>query len=124
MDKLDIIFNKQTELNNTVTSWAHPEVIKTMTEDEKYKYASKVLDVLIVEASEAKLATGCRWWKYEKDTSGGLDHLIEEGIDILHFITTFFLILGLSAEDVYQRYIEKNKTNLVRPDWVREVDNG
>jgi dimeric dUTPase (all-alpha-NTP-PPase superfamily) len=39
-----------------------------------------------------------------------------EAVDLLHFIVTVFQILGMTADDVFEAYLKKNKVNHERQD--------
>ena len=42
------------------------------------------------------------------------DHFLEELSDALHFMLSIFVLVGLSAEDVYRLYYAKHQVNLWR----------
>ena len=51
-------------------------------------------------------------WKHWKNPKG-LDYeaIKYEAIDILHFLVTVFIILGMNEKDVEDYYMNKNKEN-------------
>lgn len=116
------IYDRQVALNSSVTPWASPSIIASLDDKGKMEMARKYLDVLDVELGECKLATGVRWWKLEKDTAGGIEHLIEECIDMFHFLMCTFIVLGLGPNDIHRRYVHKNLINGTRPDWERNLE--
>ena len=52
------------------------------------------------------------WWKKPKDINH--DALREELVDILHFFISMCIKAGMTAEDLYQGYLKKNKENFDR----------
>lgn len=122
---LEKIFEMQEYLNSTVSDQFNRDKFEKFNDEEKRVAVTEFLKMIQIETSEAMLACGNRWWKVEKDTAGGIPHLKEELVDILHFLTSAFIILGMTAEDVYNLYVSKNQKNLVREDWTRNgADNG
>lgn len=53
-----------------------------------------------------------KWWKLTFDA----DHALEESIDILHFLLSFWNHLGVSSFEIYEKYTEKMKINHQRQD--------
>jgi dimeric dUTPase (all-alpha-NTP-PPase superfamily) len=56
-------------------------------------------------------------WKKLEGVTIDKGKILEEGVDILHFLIELFLICGFSADDVYKAFESKHKQNLVRTDW-------
>ena len=50
-----------------------------------------------------------KWWaKYQKFDQ---QNARVEVVDLFHFLISLAQVLGMSAEDVYRAYLEKNKIN-------------
>jgi hypothetical protein len=62
------------------------------------------------------------WKKYSHDellTWTSVEQRAEtifEGVDLIHFIMNIFIIFGISADEVFAYYKEKNKENFARQD--------
>ena len=106
MDKLENIFRYQnmfdTELSErrglrgiSMEGWIQKETLAMLSE----------LAELIDEVN-------FKWWKNEKPVD--LDKVKEELVDILHFFVSMCLKTGMNAEELHQRYLEKNKENFAR----------
>jgi dimeric dUTPase (all-alpha-NTP-PPase superfamily) len=73
---------------------------------------------MISELSELLDEVNFKWWKNPKEIN--LDNIKEELIDVFHFFMSMCLKVDMSADEVYQRYIEKNKENFKRQYGVSE----
>lgn len=67
---------------------------------------------MISELSELLDEVNFKWWKNPKEIN--LNNVKEELIDIFHFFMSMCLKVGMNADEVYERYIEKNKENFKR----------
>lgn len=114
MNKLEEIMETQDSLNSKFG--LSSKVCTQMPTNEQLLVVSKYLTVLSIEVSEAQLAAKARWWKADKDFKG-IDHLKEELIDCLHLLLSPMLALGMDADEVYKKYMDKNKFNQSRKDW-------
>lgn len=56
-----------------------------------------------------------KWWK---DKTKDMPGLKEEIMDCWHFLMSMSLAAGMTADEIFERYTEKNKQNLVRKDWT------
>ena len=106
MDKLDTIFEMQQALNDDIVRVRHLEDI---TPDQ---WQQKLTLALLSEMAEALEGTDFKWWKNPKEKDP--DYLKEEIVDMLHFLVSMALRAGMSAEEMYQRYLAKNKENFDR----------
>ncbi|HHW90174.1 MAG TPA: dUTPase [Clostridiales bacterium] len=107
MDKLDHIFEMQEKLNNFI--------INNHNLCNKYNsevWIQKNILALISELSEILDEVNFKWWKNPK----AIDRqaLKEELVDVLHFFVSMCLHAGMTAEELYQIYLDKNKENLNR----------
>ena len=105
MDKLEKIFEMQKLLDDdiaarrnldfTTEEWMQKEVLAMLSE------LSKVLDEV-----------NFKWWKNKKPLD--TDALRGELVDILHFFVSMCIRSGMDADELFARYIEKNKENFDR----------
>jgi len=72
------------------------------------------------ELAELLRELNYKWWKNEKP----LNHaaIAEELVDILHFFVSMCLRSGISADDLYEGYIRKNRENFDRQDGKSEKE--
>lgn len=134
MDMLTRMMEMQEMLNTNVIvrkNMAHYNSAKSQfessdsDEDLKRAWADNFMSALQAEVCEVReaLTQRVKWWKLKiKDDNG----VKEEMIDCLHFLMSGFLAMGMTAEDVYNIYCEKNKENFTRKDWTvnQEGSNG
>ncbi len=106
MDKLDSIFKMQQALNDEICQKRHLDGI---TPDE---WQQKLTLAMLSELAEGLEATSFKWWKNKKDL--GEDYLKEEIVDMLHFLVSMALRSGMDADELYSRYVDKNKENFDR----------
>ena len=105
MDKLEKIFEMQKlfdddiaarrNLDFTTEEWMQKEVLAMLSE------LSEVLDEV-----------NFKWWKNKKPLD--TDALRGELVDILHFFVSMCIRSGMDADELFARYIEKNKENFDR----------
>ena len=56
--------------------------------------------------------TSFKWWKNQKEIDA--DYLKEEVVDIFHFFVSMCLRLGMDADELFERYLTKNRENFDR----------
>lgn len=105
MDKLDELLKKQSDLN----TWIRKERNLDYSLEEWILKWCRAMQHEVIELEDA---FNWKHWKNEKDIDW--DNVREEAIDILHFLLSVFDDLGMSGEDVYNIYMEKNKENVKR----------
>ena len=106
MDKLDAIFEMQAAFNKEIVTLRH---LESITPDEWHQ---KLTLALLSEMAEALDGTDWKWWKNKKPKDP--DYLKDEIVDMLHFLVSMALRAGMSADEIYERYLAKNKENLNR----------
>lgn len=106
MDKLDTIFTMQKSLNDEITTLRH---LEDVTPDQ---WQQKLTLAMLSEMAEALEGTDFKWWKNKKPKDP--DYLKEEIVDMLHFLVSMALRAGMDAEELYARYLAKNKENFDR----------
>ncbi|NIL33282.1 dUTPase [Bacillus thuringiensis] len=106
-DKLNELFALQSELDNRIISERNIE--KSLDE-----WVVGITLSMESEIDEIRREVNWKWWKNEKPIDK--EALQGEVIDMWHFLISLSLICGLSAEDVYRIYLEKNRENHARQD--------
>lgn len=108
-DKLNEIFALQLMLDNRIISERNIE--KSLDE-----WVVGITLAMESEIDEIRREVNWKWWKNEKSIDK--EALQGEIIDMWHFLISLSLICGLSAEDVYRIYLEKNRENHARQDGI------
>jgi dimeric dUTPase (all-alpha-NTP-PPase superfamily) len=67
---------------------------------------------MLSELSELIDEVNFKWWKNEKPVD--IDKVRDELVDILHFFVSMCLKAGMGADELHQRYLNKNKENFAR----------
>ena len=108
-DKLEEIFRMQKALNARIG--VHPE---SMSEEDQIKWTLNYCRALSQELAELTDSVPWKWWaKYQTFDK---QNARVEVVDMIHFVVSLAQVLGLSAEDVYQLYLQKNEVNFRRQD--------
>jgi len=107
MDKLEHIFEMQQKLNDFIID----------NHNLRDQYTSEVwiqknILALISELGETLNEVNFKWWKNPKMINK--QALKEELVDVLHFFISMCLHSGMTADELYQIYLDKNKENLNR----------
>lgn len=117
MDRLEKIFNLQEALNTRIgldSSGNSDELRGKMSERDKVKWILNYCRAMQQEIAELTDSVPWKWWaRYQKFDK---QNARVEVIDLFHFLVSLAQLLGMSAEDVYQAYLEKNKVNHQRQD--------
>ena len=109
MDKLDEIFSMQEELNERIGV-----ITKGMDEEKKTEWVLNYSRAMQQELSELIDSVPWKWWaKYQKFDQ---QNARVEVVDLFHFLISLAQVLGMSAEDIHDAYIKKNKVNHDRQD--------
>ncbi|MDR0752293.1 MAG: dUTPase [Christensenellaceae bacterium] len=105
-DKLDVIFELQSKFDNDVIE---KRGLQNITPAE---WIQKEALAILSELAELISEVNFKWWKNPKEIN--FDNVKEELIDILHFLTSSCIKVGMDSQETYARYIEKNKENFNR----------
>ncbi len=117
MDKLDQIFAMQRDLNrhtfekNQLVGFDEIPEDRTLQNEWLRNYALAMTQ----EIAELVDSTNWKWWRTKVDLYDE-QNLKVELVDILHFWVSACQVMGLSAEDVFRMYTQKNKINAARQD--------
>lgn len=107
VDQLRELFRMQKSLNNRIGVDTD-----TMSEEDKIKWVLNYCRAMSQEISELTDSTPWKWWaKYQKFDE---QNARVEVIDLFHFLISLAQVLGMDADDVFQRYVKKNQVNFNR----------
>ncbi|NLB54266.1 MAG: dUTPase [Lentisphaerae bacterium] len=106
-DMLSEIFNMQAELNSRIG-------IDTLNvpNEKQPEWVLNYCRAMSQEIAELTDSVPWKWWaKYQEFDK---QNARVEVVDLFHFLISLAQVLGMSAEDVYDAYIAKNKVNFDR----------
>lgn len=106
MDKLDNIFKYQQMFDSELAERRGLQGIKME------EWIQKETLAMMSELAELIDEVNFKWWKNEKPVDA--DKVKDELVDILHFFVSMCLKTGMTAEELHQRYLDKNKENFDR----------
>ncbi len=115
MDKLEQIFAKQHELNrytfqqNRLVGFDEIPRSRELQNAWVRNYALAMTQ----EIAELVDSTNWKWWRTRVDLFDE-QNLKVELVDILHFWVSACQVMGLTAEDVFRMYMQKNAINAQR----------
>lgn len=108
-DKLKGMFAKQAELNRRIGVDT-----TNLSEGEQPEWVLNYCRALSQETAELIDSVPWKWWanyqEYDKQNAR------VEIVDLFHFLISLAQVAGMSAEDVYDIYMQKNKVNFDRQD--------
>lgn len=105
MDKLDMIFQLQQSLDDDIAKRRNLDFSREV-------WLQKEVLAMISELSELLDEVNFKWWKNPKAADEAA--LKGELVDILHFFVSMCLKSGMTAEELFSLYKEKNKENFDR----------
>jgi dimeric dUTPase (all-alpha-NTP-PPase superfamily) len=109
MDKLVEIFSMQADLNRRIGV-----ELEGLNEEQKTEWVLNYTRAMQQELAELTDSVPWKWWaKYQEFDE---QNAKVEVVDLFHFLVSLAQVLGMSAEDVYDAYIKKNKVNHERQD--------
>ena len=104
-DKLDVIFELQKALDTDIQE-------RRGLDFTMEQWLQKDVLAMISELAELLDEVNFKWWKNAKPVDEPALH--GELVDILHFFISMCIRAGMSAEDLFEGYIAKNKENFDR----------
>lgn len=108
-DPFRLLFQMQEQLNLRIGVDT-----RNMSEEDKTRWLLNYGRAISQELAELTDSVPWKWWaKYQKFDE---QNAKVEVVDILHFVISMAQVLGMSAEDVFNAYVQKNKVNLERQD--------
>lgn len=106
MDKLDVIFAMQKSLDDDIVR------LRGLEDIPRDVWLQKEVLAMLSELSEVLDEVNFKWWKNPKPLD---DNAIRgELVDILHFFISMCLKSGMTADELFARYRDKNKENFDR----------
>ena len=109
MDKLEEIFSLQDELNSRIGV-----VTQGLDDEEQRKWILNYVRAMQQELAELTDSVPWKWWaKYQEFDK---QNARVEVIDLFHFLVSLAQTLGMTADDVFDAYVAKNKVNHQRQD--------
>ena len=106
MDRLEHMMTIQKSLNDAIREKRNLKDISPETWIQKQTLA------MLSEMAELLDEVNFKWWKNPKAIDKPA--LKEELVDILHFFLSMCLEAGMSAEEMYLIYLNKNAENFAR----------
>lgn len=104
MDKLERLFELQAELNSRIGV-----NMGDLTEEGKTQWVLNYTRAMQQEIAELIDSVPWKWWaKYQVFDE---QNAKVEIVDLFHFLISLAQVMGMSAEDVYEAYLKKNKVN-------------
>jgi len=101
MDKLDEIYKKQYDLQ---------QKLNTATFTQHYKTIMSI--AIIDEVMESLRETPWKPWKINQKLNE--EKYKQELIDVLHFYLNLCISINMKPNEIYKRYMKKNKINIKR----------
>ncbi|MDO4571853.1 MAG: dUTPase [Clostridia bacterium] len=105
MDKLDKIFSMQKALDDDIAE-------RRQLSFTREEWIQKGVLAMLSELSEVLDEARFKWWKNAEPVDEAA--LRDELVDVLHFFVSMCIRSGMSAEELYGRYVEKNRENFDR----------
>jgi len=85
-----------------------------LSDEEKTKWILNYSRAMTQELAELTDSVPWKWWaKYQEFDK---QNAMVEIVDLFHFLVSAAQVMGMTAEDVYQVYLQKNKVNHERQD--------
>jgi dimeric dUTPase (all-alpha-NTP-PPase superfamily) len=108
-DKFEHLFDMQNKLNLRIGVDS-----ATMSDEERIKWVLNYCRATSQELAELTDSVPWKWWaKYQNFDKANAR---VEVVDLFHFLISLAQVLGMSAQDVYDLYLQKNKLNFQRQD--------
>lgn len=109
MDKLENIFELQEQLNSRIGV-----NMNEMNDEERAKWILNYVRAMQQELAELTDSVPWKWWaKYQEFDK---QNAKVEIVDLFHFLISLAQVMGMSADDVHEAYLKKNKVNHNRQD--------
>ncbi len=109
MDKMDEVFNLQEKLNTRIGV-----NMNEMNDEDRAKWILNYIRAMQQELAELTDSVPWKWWaKYQEFDK---QNARVEIVDLFHFLISLAQVMGMSADDVYDAYLKKNKVNHNRQD--------
>ena len=104
MDKMDEIFALQEKLNQRIGV-----NMTEMNDDDRTQWILNYIRAMQQELAELTDSVPWKWWaKYQEFDK---QNAKVEIVDLFHFLISLAQVMGMSSDDVFNAYLEKNKVN-------------
>lgn len=110
-DKLDVLFRMQAGLDAYIRD-------KRELKYTRGEWVCKKALALMVELGEVVEEAKYKWWKNAADIDDA--KLKEEIVDVLHFFLGMCIDSGMTADELFDIYMKKNKENYDRQNGLSE----
>ncbi len=104
-DKLDVLFRMQSGLDSYIRE-------NRGLDFTRGEWVCKKALALMVELGEVVEEAKYKWWKNPSDIDDA--KLKEEIVDVLHFFLGMCIDSGMTADELFDIYLKKNKENYDR----------
>lgn len=112
MDKLEQIFALQQSFQDKLKQERHLQDIPME------QWLQKQTLAMVSELAELLEEVNFKWWKNPHELN---QHQIQEELsDILHFFISMCIEAGMTADDLFNVYVGKNKENFLRQEGKSE----
>lgn len=106
-DRLATLFAMQEELNCRIGV-----DVKTMDDEQRVTWLLNYCRAMNQEIAELTDSAPWKWWaKYQQFDQ---QNCRVEVVDLLHFLISTAQVLGMSADDIYNAYLQKHAVNVQR----------
>lgn len=106
MDKLENIFKYQNQFDTELAEK------RGLLDIPMEQWIQKETLAMLSELAELIDEVNFKWWKNPKPVDTG--KVKDELVDILHFFVSMCLKTGMDANELHERYMNKNKENFAR----------
>ncbi len=106
MDRLEHIFELQNKFDQVLIEK------RNLGHIGLEEWIQKEVLAMVSELGELLDEVNFKWWKNPKELDQ--DAIKEELVDILHFFISMCIKAGMTPEDLYQGYLNKNSENFDR----------
>lgn len=110
-DRLGTIFHWQARFQEDLVRRRHLDF-------DQSTWIQKQALALMVELGEVLEAAQFKWWKDPAPVDRSA--LVEELVDVLHFFVALCLACGVSADELYEGYLAKNRENFRRQEGLTD----
>ncbi len=108
-DNLSKLLEMQLSLNERISD--EFKSVDSWDERDKKRWLLKFCRAIMHELGELEDSIGWKWWLKQKMDVGNVKI---ELIDILHFLLSAFIVIGMDADEIMELYEKKNRLNFER----------
>ena len=109
MDKLENIFELQDVLNRRIGV-----KMDEMNDEDRAKWILNYVRAMQQELAELTDSVPWKWWAKYQDFDK--QNAKVEIVDLFHFLVSLAQVMGMTAQDIHEAYLLKNKVNHERQD--------